>query len=188
MHFFKPYRKTITIASLFYLALFCSLSHSDDSQAWVQVGSGFGAFNLQFKTVTENSGWAFEVAGYYPPTMFEGVITDRDTNKEVDPMLKVLAVSKLWSSPFSWGYADAGFGLGVGTGSWTNKCKELDTSFLGTDYECDYYEGTRIGIPLQASVAIGKYVGLGLSLNAFVHSDDAQLRILFTLPLGKFTK
>ena len=26
------------------------------------------------------------------------------------------------------------------------------------------------------------------SLNAFVHADDAQIRMLFTLPLGKFTR
>jgi hypothetical protein len=188
MDFFQRYRKTINITSLFYLALFCSLSHSDDNQTWVQLGSGFGAYSFQLKTVTENSGWSLEVAGYYPPTMFEDTIIDRDTNKEVDPMLKVLAVSKLWSSPVSWGYADVGFGLGIGSGSWTKKCKEFGSDFLGSNYECDYHEGTRIGIPLQASVAMGKYVGLGLSLNAFVHSEDAQIRILFTLPLGKFTK
>lgn len=180
--------KPLFIISALISSLFCSLSYADDNQTWVQVGSSYGAFNLQLKTVTDNSGWAFEVAGYYPPSMFGSTIIDRETNKEVDPMLKVLAVSKLWSSPFSWGYADAGFGLGVGTGSWTKKCKEFGSDFLGSNYECDYYIGTRIGIPLQASVAIGKYVGLGLSLNAFVHSDDAQVRILFTLPLGKFTK
>ncbi|MBL4796077.1 MAG: hypothetical protein JKY50_01545 [Oleispira sp.] len=187
MDFSNDIRKIANITAVFFIS-FCAPSFAEYDRTWVQVGSGYGAFNLQLKMVDGNTGWALEAGAYYPPAMFEVTIINGETNKEVDPMLKVFAVSRLWSSAYSWGYTDVGLGLGIGSGSWTKNCKEIEPSFLGSTYECDFHEGTRLGIPLQASAAFGKYVGLGVSLNAFIHADDAQVRFLFTLPLGNFTR
>ena len=178
----------LQFSRLALLLLLASTCFAENDRTWLQVGSGYGAFHLQLKTADENSGWVLEAAGYYPPAMFEPTIIDRETGKDVKPLFRVLAVSKLWSSAFSWGYADYGLGLGMGVGTWTKNCKEIASDFLSNTYECDYYQGSRVGIPLQASAAFGKYVGFGVSLNAFVHADDAQIRMLFTLPLGKFTR
>jgi len=179
------YKKLSLLLFLFTHASFC---FADNDRAWLQLGSGFGTFNLQAKIADDNSAWAYEAAAYYHEDFLLDSTVDRDDGKELETMFKVLAVSKLWSAPFSWGYADVGLGLGIGHGNWKDNCSKVDDeSFFSTD-ECDVKQGTRIGIPIQASVAWGKYVGLGLSFNAFVQQDRLHGGFLITVPLGKFTR
>lgn len=174
--------------ALLYFLFYSSLSHAEYDRAGLQLGSGLGAFNAQVKTDSENSGWAYEAAAYYHEDFILSTTVERGSGKQLETMFNALAVSKLWSAPFSWGYADIGIGLGLGHGSWKENCSEVgDEAFSKTD-ECDVKEGTRIGIPLQASVAIGKYVGLGVSFNAFIQQDNRHASFLITLPLGKFTR
>lgn len=176
------------IFSLIYLLFFSSFIYAEYDRAWLQLGSGLGAFNAQAKLESENSGWAYEAAAYYHEDYLLNSTVERGNGKELKTMFKVLAVSKLWSAPFSWGYADVGIGLGIGQGSWKDNCSELeDEGFFKTD-ECDVKKGTRIGIPLQASAVIGKYVGLGVSLNAFIQQDRRHASFLITVPLGIFTR
>jgi hypothetical protein len=174
--------------SLICLFFYSSFVYAEYDRAWLQLGSGFGTFNVQAKVENENSGWAYEAAAYYHEDFLLDSTVDRDNGEELKTMFKVLAVSKLWSAPFSWGYADVGIGLGIGQGSWKDNCSRLDDGgFFKTD-ECDVKEGTRIGIPLQASAVIGKYVGLGISFNAFIPQDRTHAGFLITVPLGKFTR
>lgn len=176
------------LSLLLILFTYASFSHAEYDRAWLQLGSGFGTFNMQAKVEKENSGWAYEAAAYYHEDFLLDSTVERENGKELKTMFKVLAVSKLWSAPFSWGYADAGIGLGIGQGNWKDNCsKREDNNLFNTD-ECDVKEGTRLGIPLQISVAIGKYVGVGLSLNAFIQQDSRHVGFLVTLPLGKFTR
>lgn len=174
--------------SLIYI-LFCSSSvFAEHDRAWLQLGSGLGAFNVQAKVENGDSGWAYEAAAYYHEDYLLDSTVERGNGRELKTMFKVLAVSKLWSAPFSWGYADVGVGLGIGQGSWKENCTGLDDDvFFKTD-ECDVKEGARIGIPLQASAVIGKYVGLGVSLNAFIQQDHKHIGFLIAVPFGIFTR
>ena len=186
MNLFNRYRKISNITFLFFI-LFCSPSFAEYDRTWMQVGSGYGAFNLQLKMVDGNSGWAYEAAAYYHEDYYLNSTVERGSDKELKAMFQVLAVSKLWSAPFNWGYADIGVGLGIGQGKWVGKCDDIEDSWFRTK-ECDVKSGTRLGIPLQASVALGRYVGLGLSFNAFIQQDKALAGALLTIPLGKFTR
>jgi hypothetical protein len=175
--------------SLFILLLlFTSSSFSEYDRTWAQLGSGFGMFNFQIKIDNENSGWAFEAAAYYHEDFLLDTTLEAGSEKDLETMFKVLAISKLWSAPFNWGYADVGIGIGIGQGDWKSKCRDIDDESFFATSECDVRRGTRLGIPVQASVAIGKYVGLGLSLNAFIKQEDSHAGFLVTLPLGNFTR
>lgn len=187
MDFSNNIRKIASITAVFFIS-FCAPSFAEYDRTWVQVGSGYGAFNLQLKMVDGNSGWAYEAAAYYQEDILLTTTVERGSGKEIKAMFQVLAVSKLWSAPFGWGYADVGVGLGIGHGKWTGKCNEVKDGSLFRTNECDIRGGTRLGIPLQASVALGRYVGLGLSFNAFIQQDKTLVGALFTIPLGKFTR
>lgn len=176
------------LSLLLFLFTHASFSFADNDRTWLQLGSGFGTWNLQAKIADEDSAWAYEAAAYYHENFLLDSTVDRDSGEELEAMFKVLAISKLWSAPFSWGYADVGLGLGIGQGSWKENCSNVDDeSFFETD-ECDVKQGTRVGIPLQASVAFGKYVGVGLSINAFIQQDHSHAGFLITIPLGQFTR
>lgn len=167
---------------------FTAITHAESDRSWLQLGSGFGSFNMQVKIENNKSVWAYEAAAYYHEDVVLDSTVDRDDGKELKTMFKVLAVSKLWSAPFSWGYADFGLGLGLGQGSWKDNCSKVEDESFFTTNECDVEEGIRLGIPFQASVALGKYVGLGLSFNAFIQQDKSHVGLLLTMPLGLFTR
>lgn len=173
---------------LLSLLFYSSFSFAEYDRAWLQLGSGLGAFNAQVKVASESSSWAYEAAAYYHEDYLLSSTVERDNGNELKTMFKVLAVSKFWSAPFSWGYADVGIGLGIGQGSWKDNCSSLDDDGLFKTDECDVKKGMRLGIPLQASVSVGKYVGLGISLNAFIQQDHRHAGFLITVPLGKFTR
>lgn len=170
------------IASLLFIIILRIRSH---------MGSiGFRNWHIQFLNPIddESSGWAFEAAAYYHEDFALSSTLEAGSEKDLETMFKVLAISKLWSAPFSWGYADVGIGLGIGQGDWKFNCRDRDDGSFSTTSECDVKRGTRLGIPVQASVAIGKYVELGLSLNAFIKQEDSHVGFLVTLPLGIFTR
>ena len=171
------------------LFIYSAFSYAEYEQVSVQLGVApfSGAYNIQFKALDKKSGWALVGAGYRQESLFTGY-SDRETGMEFDPTFNTLAVSKLWSAPYAWGYADVGVGLGIGKGEWLDNCEDTEPDLLGSSRECDVHKGTRIGVPLQASAVFGKYVGIGVSLNVFIQKDKMHSQLLFIIPLGKFTK
>ena len=177
------------------LLISTSFSHAEFDRAWVEFSAGYsgtsGAISLQLKTDNAGAGWALEATKYNHYSSVDSYVEQGDhSGEELEAQFKVLSVSKLWSKAANWGYADVGIGLGVGRGEWTENCSPLNSS---TSYfkktECDLKEATTIGIPLQASAVFGRYVGVGLSLHAFIQPDNVHKGIaMITIPFGAFTR
>lgn len=178
------FKKFKWIVILLCFSGFCS---ADYDKAWVQLGTGLNGYNLQFKVLDNHSGWSLDAAMYNGSGVFSS-LHDRETGLDVDPEFRIVGVSKIWAAPFRWGFADAGIGLGVGNGEWTDNCEKTGSVFISSIYECDLNKGTRVGIPLQASAVVGKYIGIGLSINVFLQEDHSHAIASLSIPLGKFTK
>lgn len=135
------------------------------------------------------SGWGVDFFSYeVEGLIFKEQYRDRSTGEMFDPQFNVLSLSKLYNKPFSLGYVDVGLGLGVGKGSWGEKCEDEPERFLSRGRLCDEKDGYQLGIPLQASFAFGKYVGIGVSANVFITKDFTESRVMLTIPFGSFTR
>lgn len=181
---------------LFLASALSFKSYGSFENTWIEMGGGSGGVNFKIKTFEQNTGWAIEGNSYrktYGP-VFSNTIYDRATGEDVEPEFDAINVYKTWVWPYRLGYVDVGLGLGAGRGDWANDCKEVEEdsggfSFnLGSSYECDINQGTRIGIPLQASAVFGKYLGIGISFNVFLSKNAKLGQLLFTIPIGSFTK
>lgn len=182
---------------LIVLILFIStsFSHAELDRAWLEFSAGYsgtsGAISLQVKANYAGSGWALGATKYNHYSSVDSYVERGDgSGEELEAQFKVLGVSKLWSRASIWGSADVGIGLGVGRGEWTENCSPLDSrSSYFKKIECDVKEGATIGIPLQISAVFGKYVGIGLSLHAFIQPDNVHKGFaMITIPFGVFTR
>lgn len=155
------------------------------SRLWVQPDLGFSGAGLWIKKTCHNSTLALGVFTYRDEALFSSYV-DRDTGLSVSPRVKTLSVLKVWDSSFGWGYADAGVGLGLASGDKAKNCSG-EPGFLSTLYSCKIENVTTIGVPLHASAVLGRYVGIGLSVNTFLSLEGfLGASIGFSIPIGKF--
>jgi len=135
-----------------------------------------------------NKGWGLSYA--YMGTdngndLFDEII-DRDTNESVAPGVILIGASGIWGYPFRFGYTDFSAGIAYATGDWTNNCSPSRDTF--SPDRCDVIDISNVGIPLRASVALGKYAGLGLAVEAFYSSFEHRVSVSVFASLGQFTR
>lgn len=159
-------------------------------QYWVEANVGYiGGSNIQLKTRDGYYGWSLGAYNYTNDNIstFRRGALDESTGEEFNTSFKALALTRLVSAPFSWGYFDAGAGLSLGDGSWEGGCKTVPRNSRFSDEVCRKDEGFRVGIPLQTTLVFGKFFGLGLSLNMLIQQDARFAQFGFSLPIGDFT-
>lgn len=177
----------------FSLLALSSTAHADNSNAWVELGLGatddFVTTSINIKVGDNRSNWALEFGGYGEMKFFSDGPLDRADNTSFDPEVYTLGITKNWNSIGKWGYLDAGIGLGVADGTWASNCESVinDSGWISDEY-CDSTSGLRPGIPVHVSAVFGKYVGIGVTLKAFITEEDAHAGVTLTLPIGDFTK
>lgn len=100
---------------------------------------------------------------------------------------------KLYSRHYRFNYLDAGIGLGVNYGSSLKNCQQFRSderdgrwASLGNTEYCEVDKGFRVGIPVQATAVLGRFGGVGLSVNGFVSYENSYYSINLTLPFGLF--
>ena len=181
------------IVLILFFVISSEHSHAEYNRAWLEVGASGSSTVIQVKARDEYQGWALSYLNYQDHhdsflKIFPDSYRDKNTMEFIETDLDVFAISKFVSAPFSWGYADVGIGVGVGKGQWLDNCNKTG-SFLGDQYECDLREGTKLGLPFQASATLGRYIGIGVNFNMFLAFDlRPHYQLALTVPLGKFTK
>lgn len=175
-----------TLAIISFVIFSFSISAEDNFEhLWVELGVGPQGVAINLKAVDDDFNWAIEGATYTDPVYTS--YQDRDTGNTFDFNVVTLGVTKNWSAIRRWGYLDAGIGLGAGKGTWAEDCGDSVSTFLHTTEICDSTSTIKLGIPLHASVVFGKYLGIGLTANAFITNDVKSWNVMLTVPLGDFT-
>lgn len=179
--------KKIIITTIIAL-LFSSHSFSNYEHTWIQTEAGLlGGTHFQINTVENNTGWAITYSNYQENIALTSHI-NRETGKPAETNLDALSISKTLAAPLSWGLINIGLGLGVSQGTWLENCSDNQQHFIGSSKLCDQRNGSQLGIPLHASAIFGRYIGIGMSLQAFVQEDRTFLDLTFLFPLGAFAK
>ena len=184
-----PYKYLLALLLIFSSSrTHAELTLPEFERVWLELGAGFHGFHTHLRaTNKDNTGWSLNFSTFVDNVPFGSSIRDRATGELVSPRLSTLGVTRLWSKPYGWGYSDFGIGLGVGQHKLGENC-ETRPGYLINTKVCDIEEGFDFGIPLHASTTVGKYIGIGLSLNAFIGTSSRSGAIVFVFPLGKFTK
>ncbi|MDC2891183.1 hypothetical protein Q4575_17740 [Psychrosphaera sp. 1_MG-2023] len=177
------------------LTVFTNPATAENTNSWLELSFGGGGedlmgvkTNIKFGDLKSN--WAIEFSNYEDFRILS-YAKDRANDKILNPEVKTIAITKNWTSTKRLGYFEAGVGLGLAKGTWTSNCfteKSPSGGWGSSTYDlCDSVEGYRVGLPLHLSAVFGKYVGIGLTLNAFITSENSHLGVMLTIPLGDFT-
>ncbi|RXF04260.1 hypothetical protein [Pseudoalteromonas phenolica] len=172
------------------LCLLSTTAHAEYDRYWLEISEGlqYGS-SFKFKVRDNDSGWAFVHSKYTEEEFFGTTNLNRVTKARHDAEFKVYGVTRFVSMPFSWGYVDAGAGLGYGKGTWSENCEHYQNGFLGTSDICDLKDGTSIGIPVHVSASWGKFIGIGVNFDVFLSLErDTTAQVGFVIPFGLFTK
>ena len=175
----------VIVASL----TFSTICYAQDKQQWIQLNAAplNSSYSVQFKHIENRSGWSVGMSVFEKDSFLTSTV-DRSNQESIDPQVRVLEASKLWSIPFRSGFADFGVGLGVAQGEWSNNCSASAPSSILPVNECDIKNVSTVGIPLQASITLGRYAGIGLGFNYFMSSERSYSLLSLTVPLGNFTR
>ena len=181
--------------------VFINIAHANEKNIWAELSVGGGGellgTKVNFKYGNDTSNWAFELAQYDELRILSHV-KDRGNGSYVDVNLKTLGVTKNWNRIGKWGYTEVGIGLGAAEGTWAKNCTTVKESapaslsswlsYASYHDVCDISDGVRFGIPLHASAVFGKYLGIGITANAFITNEGLHAGFMVTLPIGDFTK
>lgn len=186
---------SIVIISLFFFSITVRADDSNvplrASNIWgeISVGGGGGLVgaSVNLKYGDEHSNWALEIGRYDEFSVFS-YTEDRESETTTEIEVTTIGLTKNWNNIGKWGYTEVGIGIGVADGTWASNCVPVnDNSSLSSRDVCDITDGVKFGIPVHASAVFGKYFGIGITVKAFVTSEDAQAGLLVTLPFGDFT-
>ena len=170
-----------------FLLIVANLSHAEEVQQWVQFNAGVReTYGVQFKHTVDGIGWSGGMLSFGQEFIFDTTI-DRDSLQRVSPSVKVFEVSRLWTKPYGWGYADFGIGFGVAKGEWATECGYSTNSIL-FGRECDIENVTTVGIPIHTSFSFGRGAGIGMGLSYFYSSERSYKGFTLAIPLGGFAQ
>lgn len=168
------------------LMVIAGATHASCDRLWAQAEIGYRGAGALLKADCGSLDLAVGVIQYENVALFTSYHA-RATGRSADPSIKVFSVMKMWNRPAGWGLVDVGLGIGYAEGEWFENCKE-DTALFMTSYICDVGDVSSLGIPIHASAAIGRNLGIGFSGNLFIGADGTNAGSLgVTVPLGKFT-
>lgn len=178
------------ILAIFSLLLFSSTAYSEYNRYWIELSSGVvGGTTIKVKMREEHKGWALIYSTYDQELFFGQTDVNRETQEPINAKFNVYGVSRFFSSSFSWGYADAGIGLGCGNGTWSENCRDRKERLFGSSLQCDPKSGSTLGIPLHASASLGKYIGIGINIDIFLSPVSGNFtQVGIVIPLGLFTR
>ncbi|MGV2871504.1 hypothetical protein [Colwellia sp. E150_009] len=177
---------------LIILTTFTFTVHADNSNVWAEWGAGGGndliGYSMNLKLGDESTNWAIEL-GYLEDFQVFSYVEDRKNGGTADIKMTTLGLTKNWNNIGSWGYKEAGIGLGIVKGTWANDCSREDSgnTLSGRHDVCDISDGIRFGIPMHASAVFGKYLGIGITVKAFLTTENTHAGIMITIPIGDFT-
>lgn len=169
-----------------FALLFSSVCYAEYDYRWFEYHHGWldEYEALSFNVSDERTGWQVNIikTGTQEEFLsgFLNSTSERDTNRAADPFY-ALGVSKLYVGATRFGYVNIGLGLGVGSGDIASNC---ESKFLGKT--CDFEKKTLLGVPLHASIMFGKYFGIGLTVDAFLTTEERFGAIAVSIPIGKF--
>ncbi|MDN3651479.1 hypothetical protein QWY77_01605 [Thalassotalea ponticola] len=172
------------------LLLFSSAAYCEYDSYYVEPSFSFAhGETLKVKARDENKGWALIYSKYTNDEFLGAGQYDRESFESLDAKFNVYGVSWVGSAPYSFGYADAGIGVGYATGTWVDNCEKYEQGLWGYSELCDLNDDSGIGIPLHASLSFGKYIGLGVNIDVFLSFDFKPIaQVGFVIPLGGFTR
>jgi len=187
------FKKLLVILSLCFASMaFSSMAIADDKSYWLQVnGDIAGQSGIQLKmldrSVDRSTGYTLDLHRYSTTDGFFNSIVDRVTDSPIDSHINTVSVLKLWAINSRFSYLDFGVGLGVANGEWAVNCSDERSTFLGSVADCDIEERTRLGIPLQVSAALGRYIGVGLFASTFITEESKpRFSLGLSVPIGNF--
>ncbi len=172
------------------LCLLSTVAQAEYDRYWLEYSEGlqYGS-SFKIKVRDNDKGWAFVHSNYTEEEFFGTTNLNRVTKTRHDAEFKVYGVTRFVSIPYSWGYVDAGAGLGYGDGTWSKNCEHYQDGLLGSSDICDLKEGASIGIPLHASATFGKFIGIGVNVDVFLSLErDTTAQVGLVIPFGLFTK
>lgn len=105
---------------------------------------------------------------------------------DFDPKFNTYGILKLWALNGRYSVKDIGIGVGVGDGTWGSNCTPDSHSSDGE--ACQINKATEFGIPIQTSIVVGRYLGIGVSANAFLTQNRSHYSVSFSVPIGLFTR
>ena len=174
-----------------FVSIFISMYGFAESNnnIWGQVGLGldYGSYGFGLKYSEAGPGYAI----YYnrfetpPDILIFGSNIDRETEEVVNFKFDTISILKLWTKNLPRSYLDVGVGLGFGDGTWGANCERVDR-FLSSDTICDVRSGSSFGIPVHATAAYGRYLGIGISGNLFITDNKVHGAASIVIPIGHF--
>jgi len=172
-------RSVRTIIGVLLLNFLSSSSaHAEGAQRiWVDAGRSIldSSYYFQAKYMNGSKGWALRGTKEVQDTIFTAVF-DEVLGREFDPSYNTLGIMRVWGYPLSFGYADIGIGLGYAKGDRAQDCGSIP-GLVTVVQE----------IPVQASFALGRYVGLGASVSGFYSPENSRAMLSIVLAFGTFS-
>ena len=146
----------------------------------------FGSYSLNMNMTNGGNGWNFSMSQFRQ----DGFLTtyrDNVTMEELQPRLNSMALSRIWHKPLRLGYVSWGIGLAYARGSWARNCVGLPDGWW--DVYCDSESISTVGVPFSFNVALGRYLGLGVSARILYTAEDRKFGMVsLQIPLGDFSR
>ncbi|WP_188151458.1 hypothetical protein [Teredinibacter waterburyi] len=151
----------------------------------IQPDLALNGSGVWIKKTCHKSTLALGAIKYRDGALFSSFI-DRVTGESINPRLQTVNLLKVWNNSFGWGYTDFGLGVGIAHGEKARNCSS-QPAFLGTLHRCKVDSISTIGLPINATAVVGKYVGIGFSANIFLSLEGVLgASAGFSIPIGKF--
>ena len=175
-------KKRLTIVLTLVAMLGCSAAFADRSATWIEPGispDGSGLL-LQLKHFKSRKGYT---VGFFSRNLKDPRqdLLDSATNQEVEPRHNVIMAMRSWSLYGKYWHTDISLGLAYVSGEFKDNCDFRDNGEF-----CDIPETNTLGIPIQLSYSLGKYLGGGFSFTLVLTDDQPAGMISVSLPIGRF--
>lgn len=175
-------KKRLTIVLTLVAMLGCSAAFADRSATWIEPGITFdgSALLLQLKHFKNRNGYT---VGFFSRDLKDPRLNllDSATNQEVEPGHNVIMAMRSWSIYGKYVHTDISLGLAYVAGEFTDNCELRDNREF-----CDISEADTLGIPIQLSYSLGKYLGGGGSLTLVLTDEQPTGMISVSFPIGRF--
>lgn len=145
-----------------------------------------GTSSLRLYTGCGNWTYGFEYSNYHDDSLFEAYV-DRQTGQYVSKESDFVSFFRFWGTHSGRGYRGMSLGIGAGESYKATDCD--DNELFSAKRVCDIDREVVIGIPLRAEAFFGRYIGVGVSVQALITtSERLRLSLNFSIPIGVYHK
>ncbi len=172
---------------LFFSALmlfFTSASAFEMPQRkWLALDLGLIGRAVEVSAADDVHGWGVSLANY--EQFFFSQAIDARTDQRVDPKIDVFGLSRIWRHAHLMGNVVLGVGVAYARGQWGRNCVN-EPGFLTSIERCDIEKISTLGIPLHASITLGRYAGIGLFVRSLYTTKSRSAMAGITFSFGQF--